>query len=107
VTSREERVAANEALFREVNERIAELGVNLGSGSSAVVCECGAGECAERLELSQTDYARLRSSNTRFAVVPGHERRDVETVLEEREGYLVIEKVGVGATIAERQAEGG
>ena len=40
--SREERIARNEALFREVNEQIKDVNDDVPAGSEAgFVCECG------------------------------------------------------------------
>lgn len=38
------------------------------------------------------DYEQLRSSGTQFAVRRGHESLDIETVVEDRGGYLVVKK---------------
>ena len=50
---RERRIGMNEALFREVNERLQEL-----AGGSAhtpekldLICECGNASCASRIEM--------------------------------------------------------
>jgi hypothetical protein len=39
-----------------------------------------------------------------FAVVPGHERLEVERVVGEGRGYLVIEKLGEAGDVAEELA---
>ena len=101
MADREERLAANEALFREVNERINELGDRYGFESVSIVCECANDDCTHSFELTRRDYGDLRSSGTRFAVVPGHETPDVETVVSRHDSYVVIEKVGLGAYVAE------
>jgi hypothetical protein len=38
------------------------------------------------------EYEAVRRDPMHFAVVGGHETPDVETVVERREGYVVIEK---------------
>jgi hypothetical protein len=100
--TREERLARNEALFREINERISEMGERFSTEALDIVCECANDECAKALALSHADYERLRSSGKRFAVAPGHENLEVERVLERHAGYLVVEKVGAGAQVAEQ-----
>ena len=50
--AREERLAQNEALFREVNERVAEVVthfIEVETKGEAVefICECGRRDCAE------------------------------------------------------------
>ncbi len=55
----EERAARNEALFREVNERVEDLHDSLASGSSAdFVCECADDTCTQRITLPIATYER-------------------------------------------------
>jgi hypothetical protein len=56
------------------------------------VCECGNASCREGVPLSRGEYLAVRGHPRHFAVVPGHEIPDVETVVERHDGYLVIEK---------------
>jgi hypothetical protein len=90
----QERLAANESVFREVNEGI-ERGQWPGEEQALVSfrCECAQLGCTELVELSVDDYHRVRSNPRRFIVLPGHERAAVEIVVERRPGYLVVEKV--------------
>jgi hypothetical protein len=74
--SREERLAKNEALFREVNNRIVDVGSS--SLGLEVVCECGDGACDDVLPISIDEYAQIRSEPTLFLVVPGHDTPEVE-----------------------------
>ena len=91
----------NEALFREVNERIDKLHDDLGSsGDFEIVCECGAASCTERFAITNDAYSYLREDVHRFAVIPGHERPDVERTVAERTGYLVVEKTDPDAAKA-------
>jgi len=103
----EHALARNEALFREVNERIAELTeANDAGGGDAVafVCECSSLECGAQIALTLVEYATVRARPEVFAVVPGHERLDVERVVGEGHGYLVIEKLGEAGDVAEQLA---
>jgi hypothetical protein len=99
--SREERLAANEALFREVNERISEISGDRKLDELEVLCECIDEGCNQRMSMSRGEYERLRQSPTQFAVVLGHEQPDVETVVAARSGYAIVNKIGVGAQVAE------
>jgi len=83
----------NEALFREVNERIEQLQDDLGDPSTfSIVCECGRSDCMERFPISNNEYRELRSDGLQFAVVPGHELPEVERVIATRNGYIVVVK---------------
>jgi hypothetical protein len=100
---RQERFAKNEALFREVNERLEELGRRTGTaeGGVAFVCECADETCAERVELSLPDYELVRADPTHFLVLSGHEEVSVERVVADRGRYRVVAKVDAAGTIAE------
>ena len=97
---REERIARNEVLFREINERLKEMQETFDvlTDRSEFVCECGNVECTERIEMSLQEYERLRSEPTAFAVVPGHQAEDVEDVVETTPTHLIVRKRGAEAT---------
>ena len=90
--SREERIGLNEALFREVNERIGELSGGMDVPTLEIVCECGQLDCTARFELEHHAYEEMRSDPVLFAVVPGHEIPDVEEVVELRDQYAIVRK---------------
>jgi hypothetical protein len=106
VSDRTERIGVNEALFREVNERIERLQTDLGEPSTfEIVCECGVADCTERFSITSDAYEALREDVHRFAVVPGHERPELERIIERHTGYLVVEKTDPDAAeIAEKTA---
>src|SRR3954468_6592272 len=93
---RDERLARNEALFRQVNERLLEVSTLLGTLDNApeFVCECPDETCTERIQLSIGEYERLRANPRRFVVVAGHEEPEVERIVADRGRYRVVEKVG-------------
>jgi hypothetical protein len=107
MTTREERLAENEAIFREVNDRIAEVSDRFELERVTAICECATAECTQRFELSRSDYDTVRSTGIQFVVVPGHEQPDIERVIERRPDYLLVEKVGEGTKVAEEQDSGG
>lgn len=90
----QERLGANEAVFREINEGI-ERGQWPGEEDSLVSfrCECARLGCNALIELSPRAYERVRANPRRFIVLPGHERLDVEKVVERHPGYLIVEKI--------------
>src|SRR5207248_5026775 len=57
--AQEERIARNEALFREVNERIAESAQRFESHRAEFVCECADQDCTERVEATLDEYERV------------------------------------------------
>lgn len=91
---RERKIGLNEAVFREVNERLGDLNRTFSviTEQLQVVCECGDGTCVEQFAISPEDYKRVRSDPLLFVVVPGHEEPDVEYAVDARDAYLVIRK---------------
>jgi hypothetical protein len=100
MTTRQERLAENEVIFREVNDRIAEVSDRFELERVSAICECATAECTQRFELSRRDYDAVRSRSLQYVVVPGHERPDIERVIGRGAGYLIIEKIGEGAEVA-------
>jgi hypothetical protein len=91
--SREERIARNEALFREVNEQIKQVNDDAPAGSAtAFVCECGDPECTSPVSLTLVEYEEVRSDPTHFAVLPGHFVPDVEVVVARNDRFAVVRK---------------
>jgi hypothetical protein len=102
MTTRAERQGRNESLFREVNERIAELNQTFEvEGRSEFLCECGRKECKEPISISIDEYENVRNAPTRFFVLPGHEDESVERIVERNDRYLVVEKIGDAAEEAD------
>lgn len=104
--SREERVARNEALFREVNRQIETLEETLGHPQTlAMLCECGQKHCLDGFEVESAEYKRVRSNPVVFFVVPGHENECVERIVERNPRFLVVEKVGRAADVIRDNAD--
>jgi hypothetical protein len=91
---RERRIGLNEAVFREVNERLRKLADRFDPAGRPMdmVCECGNVRCDERIRLTPAEYEELRADPRLFAIVPGHEKDDVEDVVDHRDGYDVVRK---------------
>jgi hypothetical protein len=109
VTSRDERVAANEAKFREANElirdRVARLALDDGT-PVPFVCECADTGCTDVIRLTLRDYEAVRASPHTFAIVPGHEATASETLVEGvgsgSSEFAVVEKKPPGQEITEQ-----
>lgn len=91
---RTRRVGMNEALFREVNEKVRDVSESFGvfSGTLTLVCECGDASCIEQVELRPEEYTAVREDAALFVIKPGHEAADVEEVVAHRGGYDVVKK---------------
>lgn len=94
----------NEAVFREVNERIEDFAGADDRKTQVLdlVCECSDATCVERVSMTRAEYEELRSDPHQFAVHPGHEYPDVETVVARLKNYYVVRKdSGVAEQVAE------
>ena len=100
---REIRAARNQALFRAVNEQIKSMNEAYAevAGTFAIACECADTSCIQTLELSRDEYEAVRAEPRHFAVLPGHVYPDVEDVVRESNGYVVVEKIARAADVAE------
>ena len=103
VEERERRIGRNEALFREVNDRIERVSgaVRTGTDRLMILCECGNNTCVEHIEVSLSEYERIRAESTLFFVRPGHATPDVEDVVEHHDRYDIVRKEGPAAGLAE------
>ncbi len=100
--TRESRKGANEAWFREVNERLEDRAAGQERRAEAfeVVCECAREECTERITVAFAVYERVRSSPTAFIVVPGHLDPSCERLEASTDAYDVVEKFGEAGEVA-------
>ena len=99
------RIARNEARFRELNDAIARgverFRAGSGAGSFEAVCECAIADCLEMVEIEFPAYHHVRSNPRWFVIRPDHLVAAVEAPVEQRDGYWIIEKLGLGAAVAE------
>jgi hypothetical protein len=93
VTRERERAAETEALFREVNERIAETADRFDAQHSEFQCECADLDCNERVEAPLAEYEDVRSDGATFILARGHEDQSIERIVRRRRNYAVVEKV--------------
>ena len=99
-SERELRAAQNQMLVRSVNDRVMEeLGETLGGSTPELefACECADVSCFEKIRLSPQRFLAIESDANRFIVLCGHEVPEVEDVVGERDGFLIVSKRGAGA----------
>jgi hypothetical protein len=99
-TGDEEKRAANEATFREANERIRAAERRLEPPLERVpyLCECDDVRCHEPVRLTADVYERIREDPTTFLIVPGHS--STGDVIAQHDDYLVVRKQGDGGEVA-------
>ena len=94
------RRAHNEAVFRDVNERIATLGVAHRRRQLEIVCECANLGCSQPIPLSLVEYEEARRDPRTFILARGHNDPQLEVVLADRRAYLLVQKTGDAAVEA-------
>ena len=95
-------MAANEALFREVNEGIAR-GLWPGEGAKRIRfhCECARPECNTPVLATREQYEEVRAHSRRFLIVDGHELPPAESVVRRTSDYAVVQKREAAGAVAE------
>jgi hypothetical protein len=98
------RLAANEDMFRDVNEGIVR-GQWPGDREAPIGfrCECARLGCNVLVALTLAQYEAVRANPRRFVIVRAHELPEVELLVERHGEYAVVEKVGAAGEEAERQ----
>jgi hypothetical protein len=93
-------VASGSVLFRAVNEQIHLLAEGFAAEEQLeLLCECERENCFARLSVAPADYEAIRRFPTRFLITPEHVSAD-ERIVEETNGYVVVEKLGAAAQAA-------
>jgi hypothetical protein len=108
VDERHERIAKNEAVFRATNLEIKHAEQEAGGGADQLfeaLCECGRESCSGVIGLTVAEYDGAHSQDDRFVVLRGHESAEIESVIEEQAGYLVVDKFGEAQNIVEKESD--
>jgi hypothetical protein len=106
MSSWQEREARNQSLFREVNERIEEVGESFATeGLGSFVCECGNTDCRQTIDLSHLEYEAVRAHASRFLVVLNHENPEAESVVEQNSRFAIVETYAGAASRVARELD--
>src|SRR4051794_19853866 len=100
VDGRDKRMAENEALFREVNERVNDLAFVRSTPHDTIyeyLCECANADCTFRVEVDPAAYETIRSDPAQFLVLPNHFTPEIEELVSKHEAYWVVRKTGEAA----------
>ena len=99
---REQQFGANEALFRDVNEAVAEAAGRRATDEPVLfLCECADEFCAESIALTCEQYERVRAVSEQFIVAPDHFLPSVERIVEQNRDHWIVEKFGDAGEVAE------
>jgi hypothetical protein len=90
---RDERKTHNQALFRSVNERLAELSAKFGEQADAgllpFMCECPEIGCRAFVRAPVEVYSRLHDDPALYLVLKGHED-GCERIVADLGGYVIV-----------------
>jgi hypothetical protein len=105
--ARYRKIGLNQSTFRNANERIERAAQSHRFEADQRVpflCECADPGCTETVMLSLGDYEAVRAHADRFFLIAGHEAsgETQERILENADGYAVVEKIGTAGAEAER-----
>ena len=98
-----ERIARNDATFREANERINRSAQEYGiRGRIPFLCECADASCTEVVPMTAEEYERVRSDGRDFLNAPGHDAASgaAGEVIVREPRYTVVRTVGRAAELA-------
>jgi|SRR5579862_1646400 len=106
MSERSDRLALNEALFRAINQRILVTAeawdVAAEDEPIEFYCECANPDCVERTAILPKVFERIHADPEQFVVIPGHEVADIERVVSEGDGYVVVRKIGAAGEFVRR-----
>jgi hypothetical protein len=100
-----QRVARNDAAFREANEAIQEKAAAWElDGLLPVICECADTSCRAVVRLTHVQYEDVRANPRWFINARGHHvnGQGWVKIVAEYDGYVVVEKIGEAGEIAEQ-----
>jgi hypothetical protein len=101
--AREKRMATNEALFREVNERIEVMAHQLGPEVPyEFLCECANADCTFKLSLPLSIYEAIRADPKQFVVLPQHYTPEIEELVVKEADYWIVRKEGEAGAYVEK-----
>ena len=90
---REQRMAENEALFREVNERVEAVAHRLGPDVPyEFVCECANADCTFKVSIPTGTYETVRADPRQFVVLPLHYTPEIEELVLKEDAYWIVRK---------------
>ena len=92
----------NEALFREVNERVQDHAEEGGAAVYEYFCECANIDCTFRVTLAPSEYEAVRADPTQFIVLPLHFTPEIEELVAQTETHWIVRKTGEAGEYVEQ-----
>ena len=57
-----------------------------------VLCECASKRCLEQIPVTLDEYETVRREAAHSFVLPGHQVRTIDRVVEQTDGYVVVRR---------------
>ena len=95
MTTRHEKLVANQQEFRHANERFQEiLGDVVGVDGRRVpfLCECAEVSCRGRVDATLDEYDDAHINRDDYFILRGHLRVTGEEIIGQRDGYDIVRK---------------
>ena len=94
MSTRDERLARNQDLFRTANEALHGAVADRipAAGTVPFLCECNDDGCMGSVSLTLSTYEDVRAHQNRFVIVTGHPTITGEKVVSHGDGYSIVEK---------------
>jgi hypothetical protein len=107
VSERDERLARNEAYFRDLNERVQEHVKDVAGEEATfnILCECASLSCVERIPVTSAEYEAAHENPRQFLVAIGHVQVDIEDSLLQTERFELVRKRDEAGDVAARIAD--
>jgi hypothetical protein len=94
------RIARNQSLFREVNERVEHLQKAWAPVSEIdFICECADETCTAPITMTVAEYEFVRQRSNRFAIVAEHVYPEAEIIVAKNDRYWTVEKIEAAARV--------
>jgi hypothetical protein len=90
----QERIAKNNLIFREANEKIRARADDAPLEQVPFLCECPDPECMTIVRLTLPEYEAVRADSAHFFTATGHEQAEepVGRVVSRKDAYVIVEK---------------
>ena len=83
--------AAGRGVFRWMNDQVRRTQRDWPTREYDLICECGDSDCLRVLTIDRHTYeSSIALAPLHFVVLPGHQRPDLEDVVETRPGHVVV-----------------
>jgi hypothetical protein len=93
-------ISESSDLFRCVNERIVDLAAPLMTARELLwlICECPNDGCTQTMRMTRREYDAMRVQPGLYALVPGHEQRELEEIVGRTDRYVLVRTLHAPAT---------